>query len=125
MNCKDYQRLYKRFSDLPLPREVWDTPEYEQYLGHLHECRACGDWFMAQEAERMGVHPEEHVCVHLAYHISQEPSSTLDPQDDADVTLTYDVSNRTYGIPVRDGGSSHIEIKYCPWCGKHCVPADP
>lgn len=22
------------------------------------------------------------------------------------------------GIPVRDGGRSIIEIKFCPWCGK-------
>lgn len=23
----------------------------------------------------------------------------------------------TYGIPIHDGGSSIIEIKFCPWCG--------
>jgi len=23
-----------------------------------------------------------------------------------------------YGIPIRDGGSSKITIKFCPWCGK-------
>jgi hypothetical protein len=25
--------------------------------------------------------------------------------------------NGTYGIPIHDGGSSVIEITYCPWCG--------
>ncbi|WP_419964797.1 DUF6980 family protein [Pelomonas caseinilytica] len=25
---------------------------------------------------------------------------------------------REYGIAVVDGGSSFIEIHYCPWCGK-------
>jgi hypothetical protein len=24
---------------------------------------------------------------------------------------------REYGIPVHDGGSSHIQIGFCPWCG--------
>lgn len=24
-----------------------------------------------------------------------------------------------FGIPVHDGGSSHIEIRYCPWCSRH------
>jgi hypothetical protein len=23
-----------------------------------------------------------------------------------------------YGIPIHDGGTSCIIIKYCPWCGK-------
>ena len=27
-------------------------------------------------------------------------------------------SDGTYGIPIHDGGSSIIEIKYCPWCGE-------
>jgi len=22
-----------------------------------------------------------------------------------------------YGLFIRDGGSSHVEIAYCPWCG--------
>lgn len=22
-----------------------------------------------------------------------------------------------FGIPVRDGGNSYIQIDYCPWCG--------
>lgn len=28
-------------------------------------------------------------------------------------------SNGNIGIIIHDGGSSHIEIKYCPWCGKN------
>lgn len=22
-------------------------------------------------------------------------------------------------LPVRDGGSSYVPIKWCPWCGEH------
>jgi Domain of unknown function (DUF6980) len=25
--------------------------------------------------------------------------------------------SREYGIIIHDGGSSHIVINYCPWCG--------
>lgn len=25
------------------------------------------------------------------------------------------------GIPIHDGGSSYIEVKYCPWCGTEVV----
>ncbi len=27
--------------------------------------------------------------------------------------------NKGYGLPIRDGGSSFIIIKFCPWCGKN------
>jgi hypothetical protein len=27
-----------------------------------------------------------------------------------------------YGIIVRDGGSSVVEIAFCPWCGKRLPP---
>ncbi len=33
-----------------------------------------------------------------------------------DVLVSVQVNNR-HGIIVHDGGSSQIEIHYCPWCG--------
>lgn len=35
-----------------------------------------------------------------------------------DTPLTYVPKFREYGLEVSDGGSSFIEIGYCPWCGK-------
>ena len=32
-------------------------------------------------------------------------------------TLIHE-KNGVYGIIVHDGGSSFIEIKFCPWCGE-------
>ncbi len=37
--------------------------------------------------------------------------------DDEDMIVLYVPKFRQYGIQVLDGGSSYIEIKYCPWCG--------
>lgn len=34
-----------------------------------------------------------------------------------DAVITYSKKFDEYGIPVNDGGSSTIRIKYCPWCG--------
>lgn len=28
----------------------------------------------------------------------------------------------TFDIPIYDGGTSGIEIKYCPWCGANLAP---
>lgn len=37
--------------------------------------------------------------------------------DDVDVVMNR-WKNGTYGIPIHDGGTSVIVIKYCPWCGQ-------
>jgi hypothetical protein len=38
-------------------------------------------------------------------------------EDCPDCLIAYWPSSKTYGIMVHDGGSSVIEIAYCPWCG--------
>lgn len=37
-------------------------------------------------------------------------------QDDV-VPVTFLPKFREYGILVLDGGSSFLELRYCPWCG--------
>jgi hypothetical protein len=44
-------------------------------------------------------------------------STENDPFDDPDVIIWRFDHSGEFGIPVRDGGSSIIAIKYCPWCG--------
>ena len=34
-----------------------------------------------------------------------------------DVVIHYSPAMREFSIPVRDGGSSGILIRFCPWCG--------
>jgi hypothetical protein len=38
--------------------------------------------------------------------------------EDQESPITYIDKFREYGLQVLDGGSSHIEIDFCPWCGK-------
>ncbi len=35
----------------------------------------------------------------------------------SETAIRYVPKFREYGIPVLDGGSSFIFIRYCPWCG--------
>lgn len=37
---------------------------------------------------------------------------------DEDTPLVYSAKFREYGIRILDGGSSYVEIHYCPWCGR-------
>jgi hypothetical protein len=41
MNIARFKQLNKKFSKLPLPREVWDTPEYEEYMDAFHNDKQC------------------------------------------------------------------------------------
>ena len=36
-----------------------------------------------------------------------------------DSSVVYNPKFREYGVRVLDGGSSSIEIIFCPWCGQH------
>jgi hypothetical protein len=35
----------------------------------------------------------------------------------SDVLVAYIPKFDEYGIPVHDGGTSMVEIAFCPWCG--------
>jgi hypothetical protein len=37
---------------------------------------------------------------------------------DRDIAINYTPEFREYGVPVLDGGSSSILLRFCPWCGK-------
>lgn len=61
---------------------------------------------------------EDRICceqmrVQLMRQCDQHP----DPNDCPDVLVTYDPKFDQFGIPIRDGGSSSLSIRYCPWCG--------
>ena len=124
MDCAEYRKLYPDYSKLPLPREVWDTPLYEAYTDHFHDCGACGDWTMARIVEKRGARVEDFPCVHIAYRVTEKFESTrADPSDDPDVVIWRWDDPEQYGIPVRDGGASMIAISHCPWCGTE-LPVD-
>jgi hypothetical protein len=40
---------------------------------------------------------------------------------EGEVAVVYLAKFREYGIRVLDGGTSYIELRYCPWCG-HELP---
>jgi hypothetical protein len=39
------------------------------------------------------------------------------PEGCPDVLISYFDKFREYGLFLHDGGSSSIDISYCPWCG--------
>ena len=114
MVCDDFRRLYETFMSLPLPREVWDSPEYGEWSEHLHNCSSCGEWYLLRQVEGRGVNPSDYPCIHVAYHSTHPCDIHSDAWECPDMTLVRTPSG--FGIPVRDGGTSVVRIEYCPWC---------
>ncbi len=52
----------------------------------------------------------------MEYHL-KEFFDTSEEVDNPDVIMKYIPKFDEYGIPIYDGGTSMIGIKYCPWCG--------
>jgi hypothetical protein len=117
VTCEAYRAQHVRFSRLPLPPEVWDTPEFDGWVDHFHGCLACQTWDRLERLTARGVDVRAYPCVHMAEQATYRCETHPDPQDCPDVLVRYLPRSRAYGLPVRDGGTSMSVIRYCPWCG--------
>jgi len=59
----------------------------------------------------------KHCCDKLFDEVSVICPDHEQPWECADVLLVYSPKFNEYGIVVHDGGSSNVQILYCPWCG--------
>ena len=48
----------------------------------------------------------KHCCPDMQYMVEEENNSII-----------FVPQYREYGVPIRDGGSSYLLVKFCPWCG--------
>ena len=53
--------------------------------------------------------------MNISLHCCEDLRNAVENED---IALTYTSKFREYGIPILDGGSSRLKIRYCPWCGK-------
>ena len=116
MECSTYRELRATYGQMPLAREIWETPDYEAWCNHFHDCDSCSDWELARRVVDRGFEPEAYPCVHIADQVTQRCDQHPDPHDCPDALVIRTASGE-YGLPVRDGGTSIAEIHHCPWCG--------
>jgi hypothetical protein len=117
MDCATYSAIYPEFAKLPLLQEVWDTPEWSDWMEHFHDCACCFDWTLAQRIIKRGFDPADFPCVHIANQITTTCSDHPDPADCPDILISYFPRFDEYSIAVRDGDTAAVSIRYCPWCG--------
>lgn len=58
-----------------------------------------------------------HCCEMMRSNVESVCDQHPDRHDCPDCLIEFRPGSLAYGIMVHDGGSSMIEISYCPWCG--------
>ena len=116
MDCSEFRAQYSSFAMLPLPREVWDTPDWTAWTNHRNHCVECADWDFTQRIIARGHDPASFPCVCIGDQLTHTCNQHSDLRDCPDVLIVYLSRFDEYEIPGRDGGMSFI-IRFCPWCG--------
>jgi hypothetical protein len=71
--------------------------------------------FVTPKKKSSGTAASRHCCDRMEHDLNQKCEIHEDRSDCPDAFIAFDKGR--YGLLVHDGGSSSIEIKYCPWCG--------
>ncbi|WP_397304903.1 DUF6980 family protein [Peribacillus butanolivorans] len=61
---------------------------------------------------------KKHCCDDMAYHENFKCEIHEKPFECPDKLVIYYEKDNEYGLIIHDGGSSSIEILFCPWCSK-------
>jgi hypothetical protein len=117
MQCDQFREMYPSFfGNGGSLRTRFDDESYSDWVEHLNNCQSCADWYLTKQVEARAVPLDDFPCVHVAYHSLLNCGVHQNAWECPDVALVR--VDGIFGIPVRDGGSSFIEINYCPWCGQ-------
>lgn len=117
MDLSTFKKLTKKYADRPLPREEWDTPEYKRYMKAFHNDKKCQQWELKRRIKKAGIDYKKYCCIDMAYRLIEDKKSKKEDIINYDSVITHFKKGKFFGIPIHDGGSSFIQINFCPWCG--------
>jgi len=60
---------------------------------------------------------KKHCCDEMSERLSVKCDLHMDEYECPDCLVVYNGKYKEYGIIVHDGGTSSVNILYCPWCG--------
>ncbi|WP_445489601.1 DUF6980 family protein [Niallia sp. 03133] len=60
---------------------------------------------------------KKHCYEDMTYHANFTCDLHNDPYVCPDKLILFNEKEKDYGLIIHDGGSSSIEITFCPWCG--------
>ncbi|WP_405687834.1 DUF6980 family protein [Streptomyces sp. NBC_00057] len=59
----------------------------------------------------------EHCCEAMERHVEWDCDVHSDPFACPDALVHFMPRYQEYGLLIHDGGSSYVELLFCPWCG--------
>ncbi|MEK4670392.1 MULTISPECIES: hypothetical protein [unclassified Niallia] len=59
----------------------------------------------------------KHCCEMMTGQINYKGEFHTNESDCPDILVSYHEKFDEYGLIIHDGGSSSIQIFFCPWCG--------
>jgi hypothetical protein len=61
--------------------------------------------------------PASICCETMKAHLTTTCTMHADEYACGDIVVVYEPDRNAFGLPVHDGGTSMVEITFCPWCG--------
>ena len=113
MTLDQFKILHKKFSI----NKYWNESEYESYIDAIHENKAFYEWTLKEKFAKSKFNYSEYCCLEMANKIMDSIDKSGEIKYGNVDVIMHKWVDGTYGIPIHDGGSSIIEIKFCPWCG--------
>lgn len=117
MNLAKFKKLHKLFSNLPLTQKQTNSSDYKKYEKALLNNKECYEWDITLRVKQAGIKPKNYCCIDMAYHLIEDKKGKSSRKINYDSVIVQTSSKKIFGLPIHDGGTSFIKIKYCPWCG--------
>ncbi|MBL7896337.1 MAG: hypothetical protein JNK50_13655 [Bacteroidia bacterium] len=116
MKLSLFKKLAKKYSNLPLSKDIQDIDDFNKYQDALLNDKKCTDWVLKQQIKSAGLNPNKYCCLDMGYHLIEAKKTKRKTKINYD-TIIITTKSKEFGIPIHDGGTSFIKINYCPWCG--------
>ncbi len=117
MTFDEFKILHAKYKNIKESKSKWIADEYESYVEAMHDNQEFLDWKLIQDLEEKNFEYKDFCCVFMAHKVSESLNKKGEIKyNDYDVII-HKWNDGTFGIPIHDGGSSIIEINFCPWCG--------
>jgi len=116
MKVKKYLALNQKINSTLIQGKKANQKLLSQYEMAHEYYSEIQNWNQSRNENQLHLDINSYCCLEMVYHLIEEKSNLVIEEINYDSIITE--KDKDFGIPIHDGGSSYIKIKYCPWCGK-------
>jgi hypothetical protein len=121
MTAERFKQIFYILEEQPIFNDL-PQEELEKYFDIRESDTELREWLLNEKIKKSGLNVPVQCCVEMRYHLVEHFKSQSNLKDikeiNYDEIIVLDKTRNSYGIPIHDGGTSYVKIRYCPWCGK-------